>query len=251
MVEAVLSWFFKKGQGAKSPLPPLPRGRTVVLGETDDSIQSVAAFHAEGLGRAIFISYRDAKGQLSDRRVSIINITETSVGDRLLSAFCHERRARRAFRIDRIIEAIDLATGEVFAGQGLVEGLGALMVNEETPEAAVFHRCRHEITILAFLAKCDGYYHPAEEEVILHHILGACFDLDIDGDLVLSKIRGLYPDVSQYFDALRALATSKDEEIITRVVRSAIQLVAADGEISPEEHALVSDLEDFLKEANC
>ncbi|WP_350649604.1 WYL domain-containing protein [Pseudomonas sp. HY13-MNA-CIBAN-0226] len=57
------------------------------------------------------LAYRDADGVLSDREVMVSRYV--SDGDGYIVAFCRLRKDSRTFRLDRIIEAVDLETGEV------------------------------------------------------------------------------------------------------------------------------------------
>ena len=57
----------------------------------------------------ILIKYRDGSGDATERRISDLRLeSETTI-----DAFCHLRNARRPFRIDRIVHAVNPDTGEV------------------------------------------------------------------------------------------------------------------------------------------
>jgi predicted DNA-binding transcriptional regulator YafY len=65
----------------------------------------------------VVIGYRDAKGSITSRRVSLI---KRNGGDGIY-AFCHLRRELRTFKITRILYAADPEKGE------LIEDLAAVM----------------------------------------------------------------------------------------------------------------------------
>ena len=56
------------------------------------------------------IRYMDADGQRTRRNITIHPFSSTP---RNFSAYCHLRKATRTFLFDRIVEVIDLNTGEV------------------------------------------------------------------------------------------------------------------------------------------
>ncbi len=64
----------------------------------------------------ILIKYRDGSGGVTERRISDLRLESTSTID----AFCHLRNARRPFRMDRIVHAINPDTGEVLNPYQLV-----------------------------------------------------------------------------------------------------------------------------------
>lgn len=56
----------------------------------------------------ITIEYRDANGEISDRMITLLQMTGTGEGALFLAARCHKRGARRTFRIDRILSVTGL-----------------------------------------------------------------------------------------------------------------------------------------------
>ena len=58
--------------------------------------------------------YQDANGTVTRRKVDVFKIYYSSDGDGCMDGFCHSRKAKRTFRLDRIFgDVIDLETGEV------------------------------------------------------------------------------------------------------------------------------------------
>lgn len=82
----------------------------------------------------ILIKYRDSSGNVEERRISDIRAESATSID----AHCHLRWARRTFRIDRIVHAVDLDTGEVInPWKYIANGLAA--DNRETLESLTWH----------------------------------------------------------------------------------------------------------------
>lgn len=55
------------------------------------------------------IKYRDGSGEVTERRISDLRLESAGNYD----AFCHLRKARRPFRMDRIVHAVNPDTGEI------------------------------------------------------------------------------------------------------------------------------------------
>lgn len=55
------------------------------------------------------IRYTDSEGKISERRISDIKLHDPGY----ISAYCHERREGRTFKISRIVSAINFETGEI------------------------------------------------------------------------------------------------------------------------------------------
>lgn len=89
-------------------------------------------------GLHILLEYGDMQGEVTERTVTPYSIT--SLGDRdYLFAYCHRRKEKRQFRIDRIRQAIDMTTGEVCDGGEGVAGAAVkawLAVHTSAAQAA-------------------------------------------------------------------------------------------------------------------
>lgn len=79
-----------------------------------DDLEERAADYAEQVGGLEWeITYANAKNDDSERRITVRDVY-TRGGHLYLKAVCHEVSAVRAFRTDRILEATDLETGEIY-----------------------------------------------------------------------------------------------------------------------------------------
>lgn len=111
---AILDVLRRRATQVRPPEPAPAPGTTVGIAVDDDLSEDMEptspGYGASGM--AMQIRYRDSRGRGSMRRISVISVGGAESGF-LLRAFCHERRAPRSFRSDRIEEAIDLATGEI------------------------------------------------------------------------------------------------------------------------------------------
>lgn len=127
MVDPIIAVIRRRGGGPDRP--PAIDGFTPVLAGADDDAMMIAEPGADELetvaGLVLLLHYVDAAGAASERRVTCASVRERN-GRAYLNAFCHERAAFRSFRFDRISQAIDWRTGEIFSGAaGLAAGLAA------------------------------------------------------------------------------------------------------------------------------
>lgn len=82
----------------------------------------------------ILIKYRDSSGNVDERRISDIR-AESSIA---IDAYCHLRQARRIFKIDRIVRAVDPNTGEVINPWRFIAN-GLARDRRETLESLTWH----------------------------------------------------------------------------------------------------------------
>ncbi len=58
------------------------------------------------------IHYKDEHGQISAREIHVNSVVRQN-GFTYLNALCRKRKVMRIFRLDRVIDAVDLSTGEI------------------------------------------------------------------------------------------------------------------------------------------
>lgn len=219
----------------KRPVPPLPKGRTAVLTKADDVSGNIDSENDEVGGLAWFIEYEDSSGDISERRITIRSVFEKSKVY-YINAFCHERGAFRQFRLDRVVEATDLATGEVLDDYPDIEKrlitLAPEGVEAETKNA--LRESKAALIILSYLSRCDGNYHPAEEDVIFKFIADQFFEKNLDEKIISKHIKRLYPHEGDFARAVKSLH-KKDARYVSSVLKYSGQLIAADGFLDDKE----------------
>ena len=226
-------------------LPSLER--EIKLPETDDDeLIPVAAFTTPPM--LVFMAYRDSKGQESARHVTIYKVAPKA-GHYMLRGQCHERKAWRTFRSDRVVELVTPADGEVFedADAFVREYLLAESAHDSPAAAldAAFARCTDLMVALSFLARCDGHYDDREQEVIWHVLGARCWDIDYDPSAAARRIALLRPDFDDFIEAVERLVEEGDESALT-LARGAVNVVNADRQLSVEEQRFMAELADVL-----
>lgn len=191
---------------------------------------------------ALFIEYQDAKGGISRRRIACKGY---DVARDSIKAFCFERKSPRAFRVDRIREAVAVDTGEVLPLDIVMQQLrgNALPVHDE--------RLARVLTVLVFLMRCDGKAHPAEREVI--EDAATAFAMRFDGndetvERALAASLRTAPDVDDLILALEWIAARTECLPMVRLLLPLVdRIVTADGVVTSEEAYFGGVVLDALK----
>jgi hypothetical protein len=224
------------------PPPSVPSEDDVTMVSPEEA----AEFYDECLaGHTLMIEYCDAAGATSRRAITIRSFRSGQPG--YMNALCHERRAFRCFRLDRVLAVFD-RHGEVFEPAesyfsqrfGLI-GFGLFSPGMET-EAEVNKRIlnmvRPGLYCLSALAGADRFLHVEEVEALLqfcdHRCDAAGIRLDDSHVDMLSRHieRFLVPDAKALTNAAIQLAGSSALPLFYRYAR---QVLEADGDIDLAE----------------
>lgn len=228
----------------------MPAQRRATLPSEDDTFDvGIDQGSESALGEAFFLVYRDARGAESRRRVTVHRIVMHG-GTVMVRAYCHERRAARSFRADRIVELVDMASGEVLdTPKEIGERLRTMAepaADRDAATAVAVEARRHGLVALTFLARCDGHEHTAERAVILRYLTVAAPEPGLDHVAAGAVLDRLYPDEYSYLIALDELAQRPED--LVELARYALDVVEADGAIAPEEAEFMLELRDLLVE---
>lgn len=203
-------------------------------------------------GLPCVILYKDSKGNLSQRLISCKRLA-IKADKKYLDAYCHQVKAFRTFRIDRIFEIFDAQTGEsltpaesYFSQFGIDEktksGLSwGLSVQERTGLIAF-------LNALIFIARCDKEYHPLERHSLENAIVGYWLRQELKGepdcDAIINYADRLSPDGETFWTALHNI--KRHRSIVSHFKRSAGDIIEADGFLSREENYWAVEIEQFF-----
>lgn len=214
-----------------------------MLVEVDDPPAPPMAFH---------IVYSDAKNALSGRCVTLRSLKH-EVTDVRLTAYCYMRSAMRMFMASRVVEATDLATGEVhddglsfFREHPLLRMMTADEAGEKSAELLALQDCRDEIIILSFVGASDGDFDEDEQEQIVRHVMLRT-DEPLHEPTIRRRVRSFVPDERAFERALNRLCGGEGHP--DALMRSMRRVVDADGEVDPEEVAFASEVQRRLEAA--
>lgn len=243
---------------------PVPRAPVAISLQEHDEEELAGRELGEAEGQSFVIEYVDGSGTPSTRRITVWAIREGAGGVPVLDGMCHERKAERNFRIDRIRACIDY-DGTVHADVPafLAETFGmdmdvARMANEGEAAAAparerdgadwprVRQLIKPHATILSALSMSDGAMSDNEVRVAVEHcstVVGIQ-DEDFSPELIAriaAYIRRLRPTRASLLKACEQISKIDPAEI-TDLLISALALIDADGVRDPEERALLDQL---------
>lgn len=206
--------------------------------------------HAEG--QSFVIEYVDSGGQASTRRITVNALRRNAAGQTLLQAFCHERRASRVFRADRIRCCIDL-DGEVHDDVAAflrdIFGASVVTASVAVPRvywSAVVEAFRPEIVLLAAMSRCDFDVHAAETHAATDFVAARAEASGTMLDAAASRaiyrhIARLRPDVDAVLRAVAALAEGGLDRVRHALV-ACVRVMEADGRRHPAEMRLLNAL---------
>lgn len=220
---------------------------TVELVEGPIIPQSIAGFICR-------IDYTNAKGEATHR---VIQCRSIKVQDRvaLVGAICVSSHAHKHFRCDRISEVFDALTGESLGDGSFFK---QFVVGEHKQSKSNWNTTSQRkslivagLNVLSFMARCDGRWHPLEEQVIEDFVCALWLKKGWENsppmDEVLAHARRLAPDGAVFRSAIRQYAHSNGSgQVLSRFVQ---RIIAADGVICDEEHRWATEFADALEEA--
>jgi hypothetical protein len=235
--------------GRSSALPPVAAIFTLTTIDdpevgaipTDAGLHPISAF-------VCIIDYEGEERLITCRRYDFIG------ENGYVGAICRAAGGYRQFRCDRIRAVFDAATGEMLGDGSYFQRFEIQSQRERAPTWGLSPS--HKATLvgglntLAFMARCDGYWHPLENEAIEPFVCSMWLRNEWPGEPPMAEIvahaQRLAPDSDTFFHALRHFAGHPTS---ARILRRAIgELVAADGVICAEEVNWAAAIDDFLRE---
>lgn len=237
------------GKVANAPRPPLPGGLVEEV-PVEDSPEMLQDIEGESyLPAGALIEYVDDHNQFSVRRITL-ELCQPEGDEPSLIGFCHSRNNLRRFKLDRIKRVLDphgallsYPSPEAFLSRFHVEPPEPDDEVDNSAEIALktlLRAARHELTVLMFFTRCDGYLHPAERAVILDFIFDTYGEDGGSPDDVWEVVRRLYPDSRCMLQSARAIVKSDGTDSLEALQNTIRRLIEADGVIHNNEvlHAM-------------
>lgn len=244
----VLRDVFSDRESAPPPLAPslnvvpcAPDNATVISEIPDAPVEPIAGF-------TCVIEYEGVQRLISCRRFK----TRGDLG--YVGAVCLTAGSYREFRTDRIGCVIDPQTGEIL---GNADYFSRFAVDEHRDARPTWGLTPSRqatlvagLNVLAFMAHCDGRWHPLESEPVERFVCSLWLRREWDGepplDDILAHAQRLSPDSDTFFQSVEHYARSQTRSMI---LRSAVaNLIAADGVICDEEFDWGQQFSSYLAE---
>lgn len=240
---------FRDALRQEAPLPPVASSielRRIADDEVLDAVPEEAQHLLPISAFACVIEYQGDLRLITCRRHDI----KEGVG--YVGAICHSARGYRQFRTDRITSVIDPTTGEVLGDGRFFERFEAESTSGDSNWGLSRSRKATLIAglnVLAFMARCDGRWHPLETEPVENFVTTMWLRKEWDGDPPIDAIVGharlLAPDADT---ALRGLKYFTHSRGSMNILRSAlIKLIAADGVICEAETEWMIEIDDLME----
>jgi len=208
------------------------------------------------------IDYRAGTGETTRRRITLLKVSPGPSAP-ILSAVCHERRAFRQFRCDRISCFIE-PDGEVidcseFFQNHLAIDLASLVPSKTDLGAPVAREIREHLrpalSILVTAATSDGEFHPEELDSICQYIEGELMlshrckrfreavTIDVLNQLtkIVSRMRPQRSSIPGYLSKI----LEYDSEDRARFAKALEHVVIADGVFKTDEKEFLDELANF------
>ncbi|MEM7678889.1 MAG: TerB family tellurite resistance protein [Myxococcota bacterium] len=228
-------------RGANKPL--------FTVQEIDDASEIDSVFTA--------MEYEDSKGAVSRRRITMVRFKTATNGKTSVYAYCHERKAVRQFRIDRIKCFIE-PDGEIVDPGTFWSGIGIdieSVANEPSAAQAEADIANDQVVLLVALSQSDGAMSRREIDAICAYAKammekrGMPMTAD-EVDKLHLRIERMRPTQASIRKALRrtlgerrgAVVTISEEERQS-FLRAAKSVAIADGVVDPEEAELLHAFE--------
>ena len=250
VAQTIKGWtrVFADRQSAAPPIAPsldvepcLPDAVAEPANEASTTIEPISGF-------TCVIEYKDAQRLISCQRFQ----TRGDIGHVL--AVCLTAGGFRDFRTDRITCVYDPQTGEVL-GDGTYFRRFAVDAQFQAAPTWGLSRSRQVtliagLNVLAFMAHCDGNWHPLETEPVERFVCSLWLRREWEGDPPLAEIvahaQRLSPDSETFFRSVNHYARSHMRSGILR--QAVADLIAADGVICDEEFDWAQAFSDCLAE---
>jgi hypothetical protein len=251
----LFDWLLGAAPADTDPAPAIVNAAPSLPGE-DDAETSAPEMFVDADGTVpiddvfVAIEYRDSRGVLSRRRITMIKLTPGTEAPHL-SAICHERRAFRQFRLDRIQRFIDL-NGEVIDPRDFWNSIGINVAaisggGDHSTGQKLRDQFRPALSVLVTLSKCDGFMHPDEIVSILTYVSDEALEIrEPCNDAALAELEMLLPKMRPRLSSVKAnyLEIQEfNERRKNRFARAVREVILADDRIAVEESDLAEKLE--------
>lgn len=178
-----------------------------------------------GINIPIGMTYIDAKGDETKRKIDVKKIFRSGDLDRYFTGFCYLRVATRTFREGRIQEIIELRTGEVIQPKIFFDRYGIF-------GGAKMEELQIIIHILLYLARADRSFIDAEKTVLSEVIGQYC--TGHQKELIEEYAFNHRLQKQDYLNEVSRLRFM-DRAVVSFLLAKAEELISVDGKITQKE----------------
>jgi tellurite resistance protein len=265
---SLLAWLTTRAPDIDTPPPPRFTAINVDLGGLTEAEDNEIAPDSDPIDvyeldeMLCMIDYCSASGETSRRRITLRKIARGPHAP-ILSAICHERRAFRQFRCDRI-ECFIEPDGEVVSCKDFFRDRVLVDLDLFAPNSATLaiplarqirDTLRAPLSLLVTAAHSDGEFHPEELDAICQYIEAEIFSSErcanLSGDVTIEVldqmtdlVRHMRPQRESIDGYLRKVLDFAPEDVM-RFSRALEHVVVADGRFHRDERDFLEELASF------
>ena len=179
------------------------------------------------------LKYKDGVGSFSERIVDVKQFGKYE-NTQLLIGHCRLRDSTRTFRVDRILECVDMGTGEIVADvHGYLRDLYENSPEFTRDKLAAEHY--DALRVLLFIGKADGQLRAAEKRSVCDACRRISGDSRITEELIGELLLSFeVPSIQSFRLAVGRLVT-KPAEFRTLLLKTADEMVSSDKTVRPAE----------------
>lgn len=180
------------------------------------------------------LNYRDAQGAVTERIVQAKEC-DTANAQGYLIGFCEMRDDIRTFRLDRIVRATDMDTGEII-GDMLAWADANYRSSPAASAAALLDDAADALRGLFYIGKADGRFTKKEKELFL----AFCHRVSGDARITFKQIEEIcatlpMPSMQAYKLICGRLAKDGSAELKAAVLETAEAMIATEKTVAAEE----------------
>lgn len=202
------------------------------------------------------LHYEDSRGGRSHRVIQL-KCVQTRGEARYLCGFCELRGKYREFRLDRVVEIIDMRTGEVAEDPGSFLAPLLDLARTAKPRKSrdatdgLLAESVNGLVVLLYFANSDGELHPGERAILWDYLEWQKDRCSLEGRVAKPAIealmRTMFPTSDQFAEALEALLLDAHVHA-QRVLDLVRRVIDADGQLDAEEVRRWQLLKELLAE---
>ncbi len=199
--------------------------------------------------------YKDGSGKITERDISTIRIGEDFDNDIMLLAYCHKRNAKRSFFVSRMLDLIDLETGEVIQDRNahFLEKIREYFNSpkyKKTIEDQERLEYRDEfiqknndlLSIINYIVRADGSFNQKERQIVREYIKNIESSEHLNDEMIDFVMRNIEYISYQAFQA-RVRKLQDNNFLKIDLLKFASEIASTQKSVSEAEHKIIKYLE--------
>ena len=193
----------------------------------------------------LLLVYKNKSGKQSERMVDVKRFEGWPDG--YFVGFCHLRNRVRTFTYNGILEATDIASGEVLGAEQVVQFL--MRLYQRSPQRALdifIQEHKPVIDVLTYIGHCDGKFVATERNVVVEWLLQETGVSEELADYAKEQVKEWpLPDEIE-FDFAAITINRIMPEMMPAILQQAEAVAAADNKLHENENTALRRLKNIF-----